>query len=516
MSPSESGPSLGTTTMGGPAEQVTPDTLANRETVAGPLDADRNGGAEGSQQSLATPDLPISSSTAREPTGTSRPARIWIPDPSLHHIVIVGGGAAGLELATKLGDTLGRGKQAQITLVERNRTHIWKPHLHEVAAGTMDVGRDAVDYLAQASDHHFRYRIGEMTGLNRADREIYLAASYDAEGQEVTPARAVPYDTLVIAVGSTGNDFGTPGVNEFAISLDTQEQAVRFHQRLVNRFIRAHAQPEPVRPGQLHVTIIGAGATGTELAAELHRTTRQVVAYGLDRIDPDRDLKITLVEAAERILPAVPARVAKGAAQLLEGLGIDVRTSARVVQVRPDGVALADGDFIPSELVVWAAGVKAPDFLKNIDGLETSRNNQLVVTPTLQTTSDQNIFAIGDCAFLISPSDNKPVPPRAQAAHQQASHVVAQIRRRLTGRPLDPFRYRDFGSLVSLGEYSTVGNLMGFVRGRGLFIEGYFARLMYRSLYKMHQTALHGWWRVMLDTVARRLTRRTEPRVKLH
>ncbi|HEX2135917.1 MAG TPA: NAD(P)/FAD-dependent oxidoreductase [Microvirga sp.] len=439
-----------------------------------------------------------------------------LADPTLHHIVVVGGGAAGLELATKLGESLGRRRKAQITLVERTRTHIWKPHLHEVAAGTLDVGRDAVDYLAQAADHHFRYRIGEMVGLDRTRREVHIAASYDAEGEEITPARSLAYDTLVIAVGSTSNDFATPGVQQCAISLDTPEQAVRFHQRLVNRFIRAHAQPGPVQPGQLHVTIIGAGATGTELAAELHRTTRQVVAYGLDRIDPEKDLKITLVEAADRILPALPERIAEGAARLLRQLGIDVRTGARVVEVRPDGVRLADGDFIPSELVVWAAGVKGPDFLKDLDGLETTRNNQLVVTPTLQTTRDADVFAIGDCAFLVNPADGKPIPPRAQAAHQQATHLLRQMRRRLDGKPLEPFKYRDFGSLVSLGEYSTVGNLMGFVRGRGLFIEGYFARLMYRSLYKMHQMALHGAWKVVLDTIARALTRPTEPRVKLH
>src|SRR5215217_7172353 len=436
--------------------------------------------------------------------------------PLLHHIVIVGGGAAGLELATKLGDSLGRRRRAQVTLVERTRTHIWKPHLHEVAAGTLDVGRDAVDYLAQAANHHFRYCIGEMIGLDRAQHEVHLAASVDPEGQEVTPARSVPYDTLVLAVGSTSNDFGTPGAKDFAISLDTADQAVRFHQRLVNRFIRAHAQPGPVRPGQLHVTIIGAGATGTELAAELYRTTRQVVAYGLDRIDPEKDLKITLVEAAERILPAVPPRVAEGATRLLKGLDIDVRTQARVVEVRPDGVRLADGDFFPSELVVWAAGVKGPDLLKDLDGLEASRSNQLVVTPTLQTTRDPNVFAMGDCAFLLNPGETRPVPPRAQAASQQATHLAKQMNRRLDGKPLQRFDYRDFGSLVSLSEYSAVGNLMGFLAGKELMIEGYFARVMYRSLYRMHQMALFGAWRVILETIASALTRRTQPRVKLH
>lgn len=477
----------------------------------GPLSHDSNKGAVDASSPFSGKER-----EGAPPVADSGPDRVSIPDPLLHHVVIVGGGAAGLELATELGDTFGRRKRLQVTLVERARTHIWKPHLHEVAAGTMDVGREAVDYLAHASEHHFRYRIGEMIGLNRAEREVYLAASHDWEGNQITPPRAVPYDTLVMAIGSTSNDFGTPGAKEFAISLDTVDQAVRFHQRLLSRFFRANAQPDPVRPGQLHVTIIGAGATGTELAAELHRTTRQLVAYGLDRIDPERDLKITLVEAAERILPAVPPRVAAGATGLLERLDIEVRTKARVVEVRQDGVLLADGDFIPSELVVWAAGVKGPDLLRELDGLEASRSGQLVVTPTLQTTRDPNIFVIGDCAFLLSPGETRPVPPRAQAAHQQAGHVVKQISGRLTGTPLKPFQYRDFGSLVSLGDYSTVGNLMGFLKGKGLFIEGYFARFMYRSLYRMHQAALHGWWRVTLETIGRSFTSRGEPRVKLH
>ena len=433
-----------------------------------------------------------------------------------HKIVVVGGGAAGLELVTKLGDKLGRSGKAHVTLVDRARTHIWKPLLHEVAAGSLDVGHHAVDYLHHAHANHLRYRIGEMTGLDRENRTIQIAASHDNEGREITPVRDIPYDTLVLAVGSTTNDFGTPGVKEHAIALDTPDQAVRFHQRLVNGMLRAHTQTGPVREGQLHVTVIGAGATGTELAAELHRTTREVAKTGMDRIDPAKDLKITLVEAAPRILPAVPERLSDEVMILLGKIGVEVRVNAKVTQVKADGVELADGGFIPSELVVWAAGVKAPGFLRDIGGLETTPSNQLVVLPTLQTTRDPDIFAIGDCAYLVEAGSDRPIPPRAQAAHQQASHLFRQLVNRLNGKPIAPFKYKDFGSLVSLGEYSTVGNLMGFVSGKNMFIAGLFAGLMYRSLYKMHEMAVNGVIKTSLDALARALTRRTVARVKLH
>jgi NADH:ubiquinone reductase (H+-translocating) len=432
------------------------------------------------------------------------------------HIIVVGGGAGGLELATRLGNKYGRWKSADVTLIDKGRTHVWKPLLHEIAAGSMDIDRHQLDYLAQAHWHGFTYRFGEMTGIDRATRQVHLAATFDEEGRPITPVRSFTYDILVIAVGSISNDFGTPGVKEHAITLDTAEQAERFNRRLVNACLNAHTQAAPIRPGQLHVTIIGAGATGTELSAELHRTARGVVAYGMDNIDPERDIMISLVEAADRILPALPERMAAAVTARLNELKVDVKTKSRVTEVTADGVKLQNGDFIPSELVVWAAGVKGPDVLDRLDGLEVSRSNQLVVKSTLETTRDPNIFAFGDCCYLVPEGQQTAIPPRAQAAHQQADHMAAQIARRIKGETVVPFVYRDFGSLVSLGHYSTVGNMMGFIGGRSLFIEGMFAKLMYRSLYKMHEVALHGYVKVALDTLSRLLVRRTEPQVKLH
>lgn len=437
-----------------------------------------------------------------------------------HKIVIVGGGAGGLELATRLGKAYGRGNKVVVTLVDKNRTHIWKPKLHEIASGSMDFGDHEVDYMAQAHWNHFTFRIGELKGMDRTNKTIDLFPYLDSDGSPVTPIQQIEYDTLVVCVGSLSNDFGTQGVKEFALKLETQHDAKQFHSKMVNACIRAHHQKEVIHKRQLHVAIIGAGATGVELAAELHRTTREVVAFGLDRIDPEKDIKVSLIEAAERILPALQPRFSLATEDLIKKLGVEVFTSSKVMEVMSNGIRLADGRVLESELVVWAAGVKAPDFLKDLGGLETNRINQLVVLDTLQTTRDIDIFALGDCAACPCPDEDGGrggiVPPRAQAAHQQASHLFEQIKRRLSNKSLRPYRYKDFGSLVSLGKFSTVGNMMGGLIGKNLMIEGYFAKLMYLSLYKLHELAIHGFIKTSLYTFARMITKQTNPTVKLH
>ncbi|MCX7259238.1 MAG: NAD(P)/FAD-dependent oxidoreductase [Burkholderiales bacterium] len=437
-----------------------------------------------------------------------------------HKIVIVGGGAGGLELATRLGKAYGRGNKVIVTLVDKNRTHIWKPKLHEIASGSMDFGDHEVDYMAQAHWNHFTFRIGKLKGLDRTNKTIDLYPYLDSDGSPVTPIQQIEYDTLVVCVGSLSNDFGTQGVKEFALKLETQHDAKQFHSKMVNACIRAHHQKEVIHKRQLHVAIIGAGATGVELAAELHRTTREVVAFGLDRIDPEKDIKVSLIEAAERILPALQPRFSLATEDLIKKLGVQVFTNSKVMEVMSNGIRLADGRVLESELVVWAAGVKAPDFLKDLGGLETNRINQLVVLDTLQTTRDIDIFALGDCAACPCPDQDGGrggiVPPRAQAAHQQASHLFEQIKRRLSNKSLRPYRYKDFGSLVSLGKFSTVGNMMGGLIGKNLMIEGYFAKLMYLSLYKLHELAIHGFIKTSLYTFARMITKQTNPTVKLH
>jgi len=425
-------------------------------------------------------------------------------------IVIVGGGAGGLELATQLGHKWGRKKKAEIHLVDANHTHLWKPLLHEVATGALDSGIDELNYQAHGKRHGFHFHLGRMCGLDRTEQNIKLQAIRDGE-EIILPERNLPYDQLVIALGSVTNDFGTKGAAENCYFLDGRKQAERFHQKLLNQFVKANGTNSPE---ELSIAIVGAGATGVELSAELYNTTEALARYGMSQFKTDK-LNVSLIEAGPQILPALPKRISNAAKRELESLGVSVLTETLITEVTEDGFITKDGSKVKARLKVWAAGVKAPEFLANIDGLETNRANQLVVKPNLQTTEDDNIFAIGDCSSLIQP-DGKPVPPRAQAAHQQASHLYKVLIAISKGKPTPDFVYRDKGSLVSLSRYSTVGSLMGNLTKGSMMIEGRLARLVYVSLYRLHQIALHGYMHTILLSLVGHINKVIRPRLKLH
>lgn len=430
------------------------------------------------------------------------------------HIVVIGGGAGGLELAVRLGNKLGKKNKAKITLVDKSLTHLWKPLLHEVAAGTLDPRVDEVNYLAHASQNHFSFQLGEFHSLNREKKQFSLVPVFNAQREEIAPARSLSYDILVIAVGSVSNDFNIPGVKEYCFFLDSREQADLFHQRFIKNLMQAQNQTTPIAEGQLDIAIVGGGATGVELAAELHYTTEQAVGYGLDRIDPKKDVKLSVIEAGERILSALPKRLSNAVTKELKNIGVHIYTHEKITEVTEKGLKTFDGKFIPAYLKIWAAGIRAPEFLKNLNGLETNRINQLVVKPTLQSTRDANIFALGDCADCPQLKKEKPVPPRAQAAHQQANLLTHSLIRKLKGESLLEYHYKDYGSLITLSRYDVLGNLMGGVVS--FMIEGKLARLVYISLYRLHQVALFGPFRAFLISISDFLTKKVKPRMKLH
>ncbi|MES9813819.1 MAG: NAD(P)/FAD-dependent oxidoreductase [Candidatus Thiodiazotropha sp.] len=430
-------------------------------------------------------------------------------------IIVVGGGAAGLELATRLGRKLGKPGRAEVTLIDATRSHVWKPLLHQVAAGTFDPAQHALGYLAHARWNHYHFRLGVMSDLDRIGRKVILAPLHNDKGEELIPSRSFAYDYLIFAVGSVSNDFGIPGVLEHCLMLDTKSQASAFQQQLLEALIRANTQHEPLQEGQLDVAIVGAGATGVELAAQLHQVTRQIAQYGFEIIEPDRHVRLHILDAGPRILPALPEKLSGQVRLELERLGIQVHLSETVTEVTAEGVHTASGQVIPAAVKVWAAGIKGPDFLGRL-GLAANRINQLRVNGDLTLEEDDRIYAIGDCAACVMNEQGDLVPPRAQAAHQQASFAAKALERRIKGQSFNKrYDYRDYGSLVTLGRYSTVGSLMGAITG-SVRVSGWIARWVYLSLYKMHQLTLFGWWRTGLTTLARMLRRSIDPAIKLH
>jgi NADH dehydrogenase len=431
-------------------------------------------------------------------------------------IVIVGGGAAGLELARKLGRKYGR-KRHDIILVERNRTHIWKPLLHEVAAGSLDANLDEVGYRSHCHRWGYRFFQGSLESIDRDAREIVIAPLLDDDGSELIGAHRIRYDYLVLAVGAVTNDFGTPGAKENCMMLDDRPQADRFRNKLLNHCLRVSQamRADPSADEHVRVAVVGGGATGVELAAELYNSAAALRHYGLEVFDESR-LEVTIVEAGPRILPALPERLAEAARSELEALGVRVLTGTRVTRVDADAIVTGSGERIPAELRLWAAGIRGPSILCEIGGLETTPNCQLVVGPTLQTSRDPRIFAIGDCCSFRPVGADRPVPPRAQAAHQMASTAYRNLVRLMAGRELQTFVYHDHGSLVSLSRFSTVGSLMGNLIGGRMAIEGRLARFVYKSLYRMHLFAIHGWLRGTGLLLVGRVNTIVRPRLKLH
>ena len=429
----------------------------------------------------------------------------------MERIVVVGGGAGGLELATELGKKLGKKKQAEIILIDRNSTHVWKPLLHEVASGALDSRLAELDYRGQGARAGFRFLVGTLTGIDRDNRQVQLAPIVD-DGEEVLAERSIRYDRLILAVGSVTADFGVDGVKQHCYFLDSTQQADNFHHELLNEFLRVNQALEDGDEQTLDIAIVGGGATGVELAAELVHSVSLLNIYGLTHLTRER-LKVSLVEAGPRLLPALPEGLAHRVKQKLESLGVNVITGNPAVKAGSDGLTLKDDAHIDANLMVWAAGIRAPDFLASL-GLAHRKNNQLLVNDYLQSIDDPSVYALGDCAACAIDDDSF-VPPRAQSAHQMAACLATNIQRELKGRAAKPFKYKDRGSLVSLSRFSAVGNLMQS-KSLSMSIEGTLARYAYASLYRMHQRALHGWWKMLLIITVDKLNHAVKPRLKLH
>lgn len=424
-------------------------------------------------------------------------------------IVIVGGGAAGLALAAKLGRKLGATDKVDICLVDKSPIHIWKPKLHEVAVGVIDQSIEGLLYRDHGLKNGYRYIKGEIEQCSPSEKSITLAPVYNEDGELLLEQRQLQYDLLVLALGGVSNSFNTLGADEHCIFLDSLDNANLFHNKLLDALLQLNETQEKVSIG-----IVGAGATGVELAAELHHVIESVKEYGYLNISKHH-LDVHLIEASPKILPQLPERVSARAQAVLDKIGIRLHIGVQVKEVTRTGFITQDDEVIEAGLKVWAAGVKGPKVFQNFTQLPITSRNQIEVDAFMKVKDQQDIYAIGDCALLIQAS-GQPVPPRAQAAAQMADTLYDNIVARLQDKPEKAFVYKDYGSLVSLSRFSAVGNLMGSLRTGSFFVEGHLARLMYVSLYQRHLASLYGWFSALVYRIAQKLLKWQRPKLKLH
>lgn len=413
---------------------------------------------------------------------------------------------AGLELATRLGRDLGRRKTARIVLVDSAPTHFWKPLLHSVAAGTIDPIHYHVDLARQAIDNHFEFLCGEVVDVDRAGQTLAVRARLPhAVGHEST----LHYDRLVLSFGSVTNFFGIPGAEAHCLSLDGVEQAEAFRRR----FLRLCAATSGSAP-RVNVVIVGAGPTGVELAADLRHTVDTLVRYRLNALQSPCQVRITIIERGPRLLPTLDPALSEAAARKLRELGIEIRTDTAVAEVTAEHVTTATGDVYPAAIAVWAAGVQGPSINTRL-GIALNRNKQVLVDGQLRAVDDAHIHAMGDCSAMQASSSKDMVPPSAQAARQQAIFLHGVLARPARGAP-PAFRYRDQGTLVSLGEYGAVGMLRQAIGERYLNVQGAIAKAAYRVGYERYVMANLGPMRMCAQMLVRWVRSRWLMPVKWH
>lgn len=403
----------------------------------------------------------------------------------MSNFVVVGGGAAGLEMVTRLASSFAGKSDHTVTLVEPSSHHLWKPRLHEIAAGTFDNELDSVAFRLHAACHGYQYVQARMSGLDRANKTITVSTEFSPEQTGLSQQLTLDYDYLVIAVGAISNDFKIPGVSDHCLFLDSASQAEKAWEQMKQMLANG---------GSHRVSIVGAGATGIELAAEWAKVSKQ-----LNRYQNGTQLSITLIEAADRVLPASAECMSAKVLKKLQKQGVNVRLNTKVQRAEADRI-VTENEVILADLQIWAAGIRCPDWIANLDGLESNRINQLKVLPTLQTTLDDSVFVIGDSAECPQ-EDGSIVPPRAQAANQAATHLAKQFKRLVKGKELKPFVFKDGGMVVALGHDYAVGALMN----DKVVLRGRYVRRLYDTIFRLHQRVIFGWFRVSALVVLKRV-----------
>lgn len=361
------------------------------------------------------------------------------------HVVIVGGGFGGLNAVRALKDAA-----VDITVVDRRNHHVFQPLLYQVATASLspaDIASPIRSILRKQKN--VKVLLAEVRSVDAEHRELVL------DGDE-----RLPYDYLILAAGARRSSyFGHDEWEEFAPGLKTLEDALAIRRRILLSFEEAErAEDDATRQRLLTFVVVGGGPTGVELAGAIGEISRYSLARDFDTIDP-RNARVYLLEAAPRILNTFPEKLAKKAERFLSELGVEVRTGAMVTAVEPDGVRLGD-ERIAANTIIWAAGVTAATIGQTL-GAEVDRSGRVVVNPDLTIPGHPEVFVAGDLALSIG-KDGKPLPGLAPVAIQQGRHAAANVRRALASEPMEPFQYKDRGTLATIGRNRAVADIGPF------------------------------------------------------
>ncbi|MEN3792708.1 FAD-dependent oxidoreductase [Fulvimarina sp. MAC3] len=421
-------------------------------------------------------------------------------------VVVLGGGAGGLELACHL-----TGKEGlSVTLVDMNGAHVWKPRLHEFAAGTVDSTLSEMSFYMLAAMRGFTFEQGKVLSINRQARTVHLAGVSSQHGSIQGPARNIEYDRLVIALGGVTPDFGTDGVAEHAVRLDEKSDADDFRDLFIAAILRARENREPAR-----ISIVGSGATGTELAAHLRVAERGFINKAVLESDPPL-LDISILEAAPEIMPGASDELRKAVLERLDKLDIKTKTNAKIAAVEKNAVVAADGERWPTDITVWAAGLVGNPCLAGLCDFEMDKKGRISVDGKLRTTVDDRVYALGDAASFKSEPDAAPLPPTAQCASQQATYLASALPRAIAGGTPNDFKYDDKGRLLSLASGGSVGSISLFRSKNDILVHGQFARAAYDSIQRRHQWSVLGYLKGTVAIFADSISPTKGPALKLH
>jgi NADH dehydrogenase len=367
----------------------------------------------------------------------------------LPRVVIVGAGFGGLEVARGLARA-----PVEVIVVDRNNFHTFQPLLYQVAtAGLNDAD---VAYAVRGlfhKQHNVDVRVGEVTGVDWAARSLTIADEPPLE-----------FDHLVVGVGASVSFFGVAGADECAFPLYTLPDAVLLRNHILERFEAAAADPSLIDQGVLTFVVVGGGPTGVETAGALAELFAQVLRKDYPRVDVSR-ARVILVELDRRLLPPFTPASGKHALDVLTRMHVEVRTREQVERITPTSVSLASGEVIATCTLVWAAGVRANP-LADVLGLEQGPGGRIVVGPDLRAPGQRDVWVVGDIA-LARDRKGDPLPQLAPVAMQGGRHIARQIKRALDGAPTKPFRYRNKGTMATIGRRAAVAELPGGIRLQG-------------------------------------------------